>query len=53
MQATGRLVRLYADKVKGYLHDFNFTGTKYMGKHYKQRLDIYDRNFQPEYSNGT
>jgi hypothetical protein len=49
VQATGRLVRLYEGKVIGYLHDFKFINTKYMEKHYAQRVDIYDRNFQPKY----
>lgn len=49
VQATGRLVRLYEGKVIGYLHDFRFINTKYMEKHYAQRVDIYDRNFQPKY----
>lgn len=46
VQAVGRLVRLFEGKVLGKVHDFNFVGTKYMGKHLIQREDIYDRNFE-------
>lgn len=49
VQAVGRLVRLFEGKVKGYVHDFNFQNTKYMKKHYDQRIDIYERNFQPQF----
>lgn len=47
VQAIGRLVRLFEGKERGYVHDFNFHGTQYMQKHYKQRIDIIERNFQP------
>lgn len=46
VQAVGRLVRLFEGKKLGRVHDFNFVGTKYMGKHLDQREDIYDRNFE-------
>lgn len=46
VQAAGRLIRLYDGKFKGYLHDFQFRGTKYMEKHLDDRLDTYKRNFE-------
>ena len=48
VQAIGRLVRLFKDKMKGYVHDFNFKNTKYMNRHYDIRRDIIERNFQPQ-----
>jgi len=48
VQAIGRLVRLFEGKKSGTLHDFDFTGTKYMVKHQKIRLDIIKRNFAPK-----
>lgn len=45
VQAIGRAVRLFEGKKMAYIHDFNFLGTKFMGKHFKQRLEIYERNF--------
>lgn len=48
VQATGRLVRLFEGKELGYLHDFDFVGTKYMQKHLVQRIDIIQRNFAPQ-----
>lgn len=48
VQAIGRLVRLYDGKLRGYLHDFKFTGTKYMNKHYNMRSKIIESNFSPE-----
>jgi superfamily II DNA or RNA helicase len=45
VQAVGRAVRLYEGKHKAYVHDFYFSGTKYMTKHFKQRENIYLRNF--------
>lgn len=47
-QAVGRLVRLYEGKAKGYLHDFAFTGTKYMLKHTVERISLYESNFAAE-----
>lgn len=49
VQATGRAVRLYPGKKVATVHDFHFTNTKYMEKHFKQRLNIYERNFQPKF----
>jgi superfamily II DNA or RNA helicase len=49
VQAVGRVVRLYEDKHAAIVHDFNFVNTKYMQKHYEQRLNIYDRNFEPKF----
>jgi len=48
VQAIGRLVRLFEGKKVGIVHDFNFTGTKYMEKHFELRKDIIERNFQPQ-----
>lgn len=45
VQAIGRAIRLFEGKSNAYIHDFNFTNTKYMSKHLKQRIDIYQRNF--------
>lgn len=53
VQAVGRLVRLFEGKETGYLHDFEFVNTKFMQKHHRQRLDIYERNFQPEFKEST
>ena len=49
VQAAGRLVRLFAGKKFGYLHDFRFLNTKYMEKHLIMRKDIYLRNFAPKF----
>lgn len=52
VQAAGRLVRLHPGKLKAYLHDFRFEGTRYMQKHLDDdRLDAYVRNFQCEIFN--
>ena len=48
VQASGRAVRLFDGKDVAYIHDFRFTGTKYMEKHLGQRIDIYMNNFDPE-----
>lgn len=48
VQAVGRLARLFEGKFVGILHDFNFTGTKYMSKHIEIRKDIYRNNFAPK-----
>ncbi len=50
VQAVGRLVRLFEGKDIGIVHDFRFTNTKYMKKHLNIRLNIYERNFQPKFS---
>lgn len=49
VQATGRVIRLFDGKATAYVHDFNFTGTRFMGKHYSQRMEIYARNFGCEF----
>lgn len=49
VQATGRVVRLFDGKSIAHLHDFVFEDTKYMENHFIQRLDIYSRNFDPEF----
>ena len=49
VQAGGRGVRLYPGKDVAYIHDFNFVGTKFMEKHFQQRMDIYERNFKPKF----
>lgn len=48
VQAVGRAVRLFEGKALAKIHDFDFTGTKYMRKHLIQREDIYRRNFECE-----
>jgi len=49
VQSAGRLVRLCPGKKLGYLHDFNFEGTKFLSKHWSMRRDIYARNLDPEF----
>lgn len=48
VQAVGRLVRLSEGKLLGIVHDFKFTGTKYMRKHLTDRIKIYEDNFGAE-----
>ncbi len=48
VQAVGRAVRLFPGKKLAKIHDFIFAGTKYMGKHFVIRKDIYKRNFECE-----
>lgn len=48
VQAVGRAVRLYEGKKVAQIHDFNFSGTKYLRKHLAKREDIYSRNFECE-----
>lgn len=45
VQAIGRAIRLYEGKEMAYVHDVYFEGTKFMSKHFQQRLEIYTRNF--------
>ena len=47
-QAVGRLIRLYAGKKIGHLHDFHFKDTCYQGKHWELRREIYRINFAPK-----
>ncbi len=47
-QALGRAARLFPGKEVAYIHDFRFTGTKYLEKHLGNRLEIYSRNFAAE-----
>lgn len=49
VQATGRVIRLFEGKLMAYVHDFNFSNTRFMGKHYSQRMEIYERNFNCEF----
>ena len=49
VQAVGRAIRLYPGKAIATVHDFNFANTNYLQKHYKMRLNIYDRNFEPTF----
>ena len=49
VQACGRAIRLYPGKKIATVHDFNFTNTNYLQKHYNMRLNIYDRNFEPTF----
>ena len=46
VQAAGRVLRLYDGKIKAFIHDFRFEGSKYMIKHAEEREEIYVRNFQ-------
>jgi superfamily II DNA or RNA helicase len=46
VQAAGRVLRLYEGKTQAYIHDFRFEGTRYMIKHFEEREEIYNRNFQ-------
>jgi superfamily II DNA or RNA helicase len=48
VQAIGRGVRLFKDKEALEVHDFSFSGTKFLSKHLDARLDIYERNFGGE-----
>ncbi len=48
VQAIGRAIRLYLGKEVAYIHDFSFSETKFMNKHFKQRVEIYRRNFECE-----
>lgn len=48
VQAIGRAVRIYPDKHVAYVHDFLFPNTKYMQKHFYQRMDIIESNFSPK-----
>jgi superfamily II DNA or RNA helicase len=48
VQSIGRGVRLFKNKDILEVHDFLFGGTKYLARHLKQRLDIYERNFGGE-----
>lgn len=47
VQAVGRAVRLSPGKLKSFIHDFRFLGTKYLDRHLGQRLDIYKNYFEP------
>ena len=49
VQACGRAIRLYPGKAIATIHDFNFTNTNYLQKHYNMRINIYDRNFEPTF----
>ena len=48
VQAIGRAIRLFLGKDVAYIHDFSFSGTKFMSKHFKERTNIYRRNFECE-----
>ena len=48
VQAVGRVVRLFPGKEIANVHDFHFTNTNYLTKHFNKRLDIYNRNFEPK-----
>lgn len=45
VQAIGRAIRLFPGKVKAFIHDFKFEGSKYLEKHSLEREQIYLRNF--------
>ena len=46
VQAIGRAIRLYPGKSVAYVHDFQFVDTNYMEKHFDERMEIYQRNFE-------
>lgn len=46
VQASGRAVRLFDNKLRAIIHDFRFVGSKYLEKHANEREEIYTRNFQ-------
>jgi len=48
VQAIGRAIRLSPGKDKAIVHDFRFSGTKFLEKHLGQRLEIYRNSFGGE-----
>lgn len=50
VQAIGRCVRLHPGKSQSYVYDFLFEGTKYLERHLKQRIDIYQTQFSGDVS---
>lgn len=44
-QAVGRAVRLYPGKKKAYIYEFLFTGTRFLEKHLRTRIEIFQRQF--------
>lgn len=48
VQALGRVARLFEGKITAYVHDFNFTNTKYLSKHLGIRKNIYKNNIAPK-----
>jgi len=52
VQAVGRCVRLYEGKEKAVVHDFKFSNTNYLAKHFRERLKIYTKNFNPNIIEG-
>lgn len=48
VQSIGRLIRKYEGKHIGIYYDFNFEGTKYLSKHYEDRLECIVDSFKPE-----
>jgi superfamily II DNA or RNA helicase len=45
VQAIGRAIRLFEGKKVAYIHDFQFKNTKFMERHFDERLEIYNDNF--------
>lgn len=45
IQSIGRAVRLYKGKSIAYIHDFHFTNTNYLEKHFFRRQEIIKDNF--------
>lgn len=45
IQAIGRAIRLALGKELAWIHDFRFTGTKFLERHLGERLDIYRGQF--------
>ena len=46
VQGIGRAVRLSEGKEIAHIHDFRFTNTNYLEKHYNKRVGIYERVFK-------
>lgn len=44
-QAIGRAVRLYPDKIKAMVYDFNFRFCKYLPRHVELRVETYEKQF--------
>lgn len=48
VQAIGRCVRLHPGKDRSYVYDFRFEGTRFLEKHFQQRLDVFKNQFAGE-----
>lgn len=47
VQAMGRAIRIFPGKSVAYVHDFKFTNTNYMEKHFDSRMESIEDNFKP------